>query len=287
MRSAGRSIIVVGTSEGGLETVDELIGQLPADLAATVFIVQHMAPHNSGEALMRRLNRHKAFHPKLARDGEHFKAGRIYVAPPDSHLLLKTDKMLVRKGARENRSRPSVDPLFRSAAVAYGARVIGVILTGMLDDGAAGLIAIKQCGGVTVVQDPKDAAYSGMPQSALDRLDVDHCVPLAQMGPLLVLLVARKRGKNRRVPSEVRTEAEIAERVLSDVAQVEGLGRQVPYNCPNCAAFSGKWTPRRPRDTAVIPAIRSRSRRSSRVRPRRSRRCSGYRCGCSKSGRTF
>jgi len=166
----GHDIIVVGTSAGGLETLDELIGQLPIDLAASVFIVQHMAAHNSGEALTRRLSRHKAFDVKLAKDGERLKRGRIYIAPPDNHLLLKTNKVLVRKGARENRSRPAVDPLFRSAAAAHGSRVIGVVLTGNLDDGAAGLIAIKKCGGVTVVQDPKDAAYPGMPQSALDKL---------------------------------------------------------------------------------------------------------------------
>jgi two-component system chemotaxis response regulator CheB len=230
----GHSIIVVGTSAGGLVTLDDLISQLPTDLAASVFIVQHMAPHNSGEALTRRLGRHKAFNAGLAKDGERFKQGRIYIAPPDHHLLLKRDKVLVRKGARENRNRPAIDPLFRSAAVAHGSRVIGVVLTGMLDDGTAGLIAIKKCGGVTVVQDPKDAAYSVMPQSALDNLDVDFCVPIAEMGQLLASLVTKPHGKTKPTPEDVRTEAEIAERVLSDVEQVDSLGSQVPYNCPNC-----------------------------------------------------
>jgi two-component system, chemotaxis family, protein-glutamate methylesterase/glutaminase len=234
MRRKGRNIIVVGTSAGGLEALDELIGQLPKDLGASLLIVQHMAPPNSGEALMRRLSRHKLFAVKLAKDGERVKPGRIYIAPPDHHLLLKTDKVLVRKGARENRSRPAVDPLFRSAAVAHGSRVIGVILTGMLDDGTAGLVAIKRCGGVTVVQDPNDAAYPGMPQSALDNLKVDFCVPIAEMGQLLATLVAKPHGKTKPIPGDVRTEAEIAERVSSDIAQVERLGSQVPYNCPNC-----------------------------------------------------
>ena len=234
MRSKRRDIIVIGTSEGGLETLDELIGQLPTDLPASIFIVQHMEPDSSGEALTRRLSRHKPFHAALAKEGQAFKPGRIYIAPPDSHLLLKSEKMLVRKGARENRSRPAVDPLFRSAAAAHGSRVIGVVLTGMLDDGSAGLLAIKRCGGVTVVQDPKDAAYRGMPQHALDNLNVDFCVPIGDMGALLARLVSTPHGKSRRVPDDVRTEAKIAERVLSDVAQVNGLGTQVPYNCPNC-----------------------------------------------------
>src|SRR5688572_9440187 len=234
MRSKGHNIIVVGTSEGGLEALDALIAQLPTDLAASMFVVQHMAPHNSGAALTRRLGRHKAFRAALAKDGEPVSRGRIYIAPPDSHLLLRANRMLVRKGARENLSRPGVDPLFRSAAVAYGPRVIGVVLTGMLDDGTAGLIAIKRCGGVTVVQDPKDAAYSAMPLSALDNANVDFCVSLAEMGPLLTKLVSQRHGKSKAVPSDIRTEAVIAERVLSDVSQVNGLGDQVPYNCPGC-----------------------------------------------------
>jgi len=234
MPPTGRNIIVLGASAGGLETLDQLVGQLPPDLPASLFIVQHMAPHNSGEPLLRRLSRHKAFQSKLAEDGDRFRPGRIYIAPPDNHLLLKKDKMLVTKGARENRHRPGIDPLFRSAAVAHGARVIGVVLTGMLDDGTAGLMAIKRCGGVTVVQDPRDAAYSDMPLSALDGVHVDFCVALAEMGPLLTLLVSQPHGKSKAVPADVRTEAVIAERVLSDISQVNGLGDQVPYNCPGC-----------------------------------------------------
>ena len=233
-RSQGREIIALGTSAGGLEALDQLVGQLPTSLPASIFIVQHMAPHNSAEPLLRRLGRHQAFQPKLAEDGDRFKPGRIYIAPPDSHLLLKKDRVLVTKGARENRYRPGIDPLFRSAAVAHGSRVIGVVLTGMLDDGTAGLLAIKRCGGVTVVQDPRDAAYSGMPLSALDNVDVDYCVSIAEMGPLLTKLVAQSHGKSKAVPSDIRTEALIAERVLSDIGQVNGLGDQVPYNCPNC-----------------------------------------------------
>jgi two-component system chemotaxis response regulator CheB len=234
MRRAGHNVIVIGTSAGGLEALDELVGQLPADLAASVFVAQHMAPYNSGAALMRRLSRHKHLRVTFAKDGERFRPGRIYLAPPDNHLLLKTDKMLVRKGARENRSRPGVDPLFRSAAVAHGGRVIGVVLTGMLDDGTAGLMAIKKSGGLIVAQDPEDAAYPGMPQSVLDNIDVDFSVPISGMGRLLAALVARPPGKPGSVPADVRTEAVIAERVLSDIAQVNGLGSLVPYNCPNC-----------------------------------------------------
>jgi len=234
MPGRGRNIVVIGTSAGGLEALDKLIGQLPTDLPAAIFIVQHMAPENSGVALLHTLGKHKAFNCKLASDGESFENGRIYIAPPDYHLLVKKRTILVTKGARENRYRPAIDPLFRSAAVTHGPSVIGIVLTGMLDDGTAGLTAIKKCGGITVVQDPKDAAYPEMPQSALNNLKVEHCVPVAEMGRLLEKLTHEPPGKDKSIPQALRTEAVIAERVLSDVAQVNGLGRQVPYNCPNC-----------------------------------------------------
>lgn len=234
MAGKGHNIVVIGTSAGGLDVLDTVIGQLPARFPASLFIVQHMAPENTGDALVQRLSRHKTFSCKLAVDGEAFKNGAIYIAPPDCHLLVKARTMLVTKGARENRYRPGIDPLFRSAAVTHGPRVIGVVLTGMLDDGTAGLIAIQRCGGITVVQDPKDAEYPEMPLSAVNNLDVDHCVPAAQLGGLLATLVHQRPGKHTPVPRDIRTEAEIAERVLSDVAQVDSIGSQVPYNCPNC-----------------------------------------------------
>ena len=285
MPTKGRNIIVLGTSAGGLEALDQLVGQLPADLPASIFIVQHMAAHNSGEPLLRRLNRHKAFQPKLADDGDRFKPGRIYIAPPDSHLLVKKDKMLVTKGARENRHRPAIDPLFRSAAVVHGARVIGVVLTGMLDDGTAGLMAIKRCGGVTVVQDPRDAAYSGMPVNALNNVDVDFCVAIAEMGPLLTTLVSQLHRKSKVAPLDIRTEAVIAERVLSDVSQVNGLGDQVPYNCPGCGASCGEWTRLVRNATAATRATRTPDARYWRASPRRSKRCCGSLCGCSRNAR--
>jgi two-component system chemotaxis response regulator CheB len=230
----GRDIIVIGTSAGGLAALDALIGQLRADLRASIFIVQHMAADSNGDALLLKLRKHDAFEYKLAEDGETFERGTIYIAPPDHHMLIKERKVLVTKGARENRSRPAIDPLFRSAAVTHGPKVIGVLLTGMLDDGTAGMIAIKACGGITVVQDPADATYPGMPQSAIDNAEVDHCVPLAAMGGLLEQLSREHSGRRTAIPKDIQIEAEIAERVLSDVDQVEQLGEQVPYNCPNC-----------------------------------------------------
>jgi two-component system chemotaxis response regulator CheB len=146
----------------------------------------------------------------------------------------------VTKGAQENRSRPGIDPLFRSAAVAYGNRVIGVLLTGYLDDGTAGLTAIKRCGGTCVVQDPKDAAYPDMPQNALNQVKIDHCVPIAEMGALFLKLLRKSRGARKPVPEDLLIEAKIAQRVLSDLPSVEALGDQVPFNCPGCGGILWK-----------------------------------------------
>jgi two-component system chemotaxis response regulator CheB len=226
-------IVVIGTSAGGLEALDTLAGQLSTQVPASIFIVQHMAPESRAEVLINRLCKH-GLKIKLAEDGETFKPSVVYVAPPDYHLLIKKSKLLVTKGARENRFRPAIDPLFRSAAVNHGSHVIGVVLTGMLNDGTVGLDAIHRCGGTTVVQDPADAAYPEMPRSAMSTLQVDHCLPLAPMGGLLMKLLSSPPPPVKPIPDDIRTEAEIAERVLSDVAQVSTLGSQVPYNCPNC-----------------------------------------------------
>jgi two-component system chemotaxis response regulator CheB len=230
----GRDIIVIGASAGGLEALDNLIGQLPSDLAAAIFVVQHLSPQNSGVALLTRLRKHRTFDCQMAKDQQRFRMGKVYVAPPDQHILIKRNRILVTKGARENRYRPAIDPLFRSAAVNHGPRVIGVILTGMLDDGTSGLSAIKKCGGATVVQHPKDAAYPEMAETAISNVEVDCCVPISEMGQALERLVSGPRGNSKPVPEDIAVEAVIAERVLSDVAQINRLGDQVPYNCPNC-----------------------------------------------------
>ncbi|HUR63881.1 MAG TPA: chemotaxis protein CheB [Candidatus Thermoplasmatota archaeon] len=228
-------IVVVGASAGGMDALTRLVAQLPADFPAAVFIVQHMSADTSGEPLLRALSRAGKLPCTRAKNLGRFKAGHIYIATPDHHLLVgKQETLMVTKGARENRSRPGIDPLFRSAAVAYGKAVVGVLLTGYLDDGTSGLVAIKRCGGTSVVQDPEDAAYPDMPSNAIENADVDHVVPVAEMGALLVQLVARPLGKRVAPPPDIVTEARIAERVLSDLQAVEALGTQVPFNCPGC-----------------------------------------------------
>lgn len=239
-RTRAPAIVVVGTSAGGLDALARLVKQLPPGFPAAVFIVQHMSADSRGELLVRTLNNQRTLPCVQASHGERFRGGHIYLPPADHHLMLAKGKILVTKGAQENRSRPAIDPLFRSAAVAYGNRVIGLLLTGYLDDGSAGLVAIRRCGGTCVVQDPRDAAYPDMPQNALNQLTPDHCLPLAEMGALLAQLVLRKPGRRKPVPKDIAIEARIAERVLSDLPSVRALGEQVPFNCPGCGGVLWK-----------------------------------------------
>jgi two-component system, chemotaxis family, protein-glutamate methylesterase/glutaminase len=235
-----RALVVVGVSAGGMDALTRLVAQLPGGFPAPVFVVQHLAADTTGQALVRALNKHGALECTQPRHGEAFRSGHVYVAPSDHHMMVGKRNIVITKGAHENRSRPGIDPLFRSAAVAHGSNVIGVLLTGYLDDGTAGLAAIQACGGTCVVQDPKDAAYPDMPQNALNQVKVDHCLPLAEMGALLSTLVLRRPGKDVTCPKDIAIEARIAERVLSDLRSVEALGHQVPFNCPGCGGVLWK-----------------------------------------------
>jgi two-component system chemotaxis response regulator CheB len=233
-RESRPRIVVIGASAGGFAALTALAAELPASFPAALFAVLHIAPDFPAQEFASRLDHGSAIRWKLPRDGERFSAGTAYLAPADAHMLVKDRTVLVTKGAHENRYRPGIDPLFRSAAVAHGARVIGVVLTGMLDDGTSGLEAVARCGGITVVQDPADAAFPAMPQSAIDHVRVRYRATIAEMGALLERLIRQPVPPSKRPPEDVATEALIAERVVSDVRAVDALGERVPYNCPDC-----------------------------------------------------
>ena len=231
-------LIVIGTSAGGMPALTRLVAQLPATLPAAVLVVQHLAPDSTGEPLVARLAGHTTLTCQLARDQQPLQAGHLYLAPPDRHLLVKDHHLLVTKGPRENNFRPAADALFRSAAVAFDSYVIGVVLTGMLHDGTAGLDFVKRCGGVAVVQDPAEAEYPSMPESALRHVNVDYAVPLDLMGPLLLELVTPTHQHSpptkMEIPPDLKLEAAIAERVVGTTGQIDQLGHQVPLTCPGC-----------------------------------------------------
>lgn len=234
----GHDIIAVGASAGGLKALREIVSGLPAGLPAAVFVVQHVAP-NAATLLPHALGRGGLLHSAHAIDGETIRPGRIYVAPPDHHLIVGRGVVQLSRGPHENRFRPSIDVLFRSAARAYGPRVVGVVLTGFLDDGTVGLQAIKRRGGITVVQDPLDAEYPGMPRSALQYVQIDHCLPLADIAGLLARLAASPAPDEAAFPAGERLEIEanIAEQQMNTrefLENVERIGSRTTYTCPQC-----------------------------------------------------
>jgi two-component system chemotaxis response regulator CheB len=183
-----RDVIVVGASAGGVPALQSLVAQLPPELPAAVLVVLHLMSAGTS-VLADILDRAGTLPATQARDGERLERGHVYVAPPDSHMLLRGANVHLSAGPRENGHRPAIDPLFRSAARAYGPRVLGVILSGTLDDGTDGLRLIKQHGGATVVQDPDDAAYGDMPRNAIEYVHPDRIVPLAGLGATLFELI--------------------------------------------------------------------------------------------------
>lgn len=231
----GQDIIVIGASMGGLEALQALLPGLADDTPAALFIVWHMAAESLG-LLPDLLSRLSPLPIANAQDAEPIQPGHIYVAPPDHHLLIERGHVRLTRGPKENRFRPAVDPLFRTAASAYGPRVVGVVLSGALDDGTAGLWAIKDRGGLALVQDPMDAIQPSMPRSAIQHVAVDHIAPARALGPLLTDL-ARTPSTHEGAPpmsEHLHIETRIA---LEDNALDQGvmqLGPLSPFTCPEC-----------------------------------------------------
>jgi two-component system chemotaxis response regulator CheB len=200
-----------------------------------VCIVLHI-PADSPSLLAHILNREGTLPAKNAENGEAPLPGHVYVAPPDRHMLIGDDgRFHVARGPRENRHRPAVDPLFRSAALQYGNRAVGVILSGTLDDGTAGLLAIKQRGGITVIQDPKEALYPSMPLSAQQHVEIDHCLRLESIPALLTRILEQAPSEEEReIPPNLIMETRMAELDQSALETDDRPGRPSAYSCPDC-----------------------------------------------------
>ena len=247
--------MVIGASAGGVYALQELVGNLSADFNGSLFIVQHLAPY-SPSLLPTILSRSGPLEVRHPYDGEPIQPGHIYIAPPDHHLLIERDTeydspghILVRKGPKENRFRPSIDALFRSAAYSFGPRVIGVVLTGLLNDGTSGMWTINRLGGMGIVQQPDEALYASMPESVLEFVEVDHVLPLSDIALMLSQLTQETAPETaashqhhvadsipvnnelRRIKTEIDTAAEVSifERgILS-------MGALTPLTCPECS----------------------------------------------------
>jgi two-component system, chemotaxis family, protein-glutamate methylesterase/glutaminase len=232
---AGHDIIVIGASAGGVEALQALVRRLPGSLPAAILVVLHLPPGAPSvlPSILSRAGPLAASHPE---HDEPLRPGRIYVAPPDQHLLIADGRVHLALGPRENGHRPAIDPLFRTAARAYGRRVVGVVLSGALDDGTAGLAAIKLRGGTAVVQDPEDALFDSMPKSAMQHVAVDHVVPAADLPDLLARLVGDRVGDGPLPPvsNTMEVEARMAELDPDVVHESERPGAPSAFACPDC-----------------------------------------------------
>ena len=230
-------LVVIGASAGGIEALQALVTGLPADFPAAICVVLHLeaTSHSALPEILSRAGPLPAVHPQ---DGDEIRPGFIYVARPDHHLLVEGDTLGVKKGPKESRFRPAVDALFRSAAHTRAPNVIGVVLSGVLDDGTSGLWNIQRLGGVTVVQDPEDAAFDAMPLNALEQVKVDHQCRAQDMGPLLTRLVRETSFQNVRVDMDelerLGLEVRIAAQGPGSPASVSTLGPYTPFTCPEC-----------------------------------------------------
>ncbi len=230
-------MIVLGASAGGVESLREVLSDLPGDFPAAICVVLHVPAYQPSvlPSILTKCGKLEAIHPE---DGAKIEASRIYVAPPDHHLLIEGHHLAVKKGPKENRFRPSIDALFRSAAYCYGPRAIGVVLSGALDDGTSGLWSVKRLGGVAIIQEPSDARFESMPKSALEYVETDYKLTAREIGALLPRLIheepAAAPPDDPELREQMKMEIQIAEK---DDAFRKGVfegAELTPFTCPEC-----------------------------------------------------
>jgi two-component system chemotaxis response regulator CheB len=233
-----RDIIVIGASAGGIQALTTLVAGLPRDFPASLLVVVHIPPYAISR-LPEILSRSGPLPAAHARHGEAIEPGRIYIAPPDRHLLVRAGWIELSRGPRENHCRPAIDPLFRTAARVYGARVIGIVLSGALYDGSMGLLAIKTRGGMAIVQDPKEAIVDSMPRRAIERVEAEHILPVAGIAAALTELVGQPviaqggTSMENAIDPEERLEAVIAEDFVEQASDGR-IEETTIFTCPDC-----------------------------------------------------
>jgi two-component system, chemotaxis family, protein-glutamate methylesterase/glutaminase len=233
-------MVVIGASAGGLDALAEMVGNLQQGLDMAYCIVLHLSRKGIGDFVVHRLSQVTNMQCSLASHGAPINVDNIYIARPNQHLLVKDNHFILGAGPEENRFRPSIDVLFRSAAVAYSSHAIGIIMSGMLDDGTSGMWAIKRSGGTCVVQDPNEAEFPDMPLSVINNMEADHVATLEEIGPLLTEIIKGKRGRKTAVPEDVIFESGIAERAAVSIEDVTKLGDVSEFSCPDCGG--NLWT---------------------------------------------
>ena len=242
MLDADQGLIVIGASAGGMEALLDVVAEFKAALPAAVLVVQHMAP-TIPRSIVDRIRAASVLPATFANDGDALQAGRIYMAQPDHHLLIQDGRLSLTRGPRVNNVRPAIDLTMRAAAVTSGSAAVGVVLSGMLDDGMAGLSAIARCGGRTLVQDPNEALFDEMPRNALSTVEADWVLPARALGRTLDAIVRTAAPAAVAIPDVLRMEYELDLKVQDVPAVLEELGEQVPLSCPECGGPLWEITP--------------------------------------------
>ena len=240
MIKTAKFIVVVGASAGGLNALAEMVQSLQPGLDAAYCIVLHLSRKGIGDFVVHRLKQVTGMPCAMAVNDAPVMADSIYIARPNQHLLVKKNRFMLGAGPEENRFRPSIDVMFRSAAAAYSSHTIGIILSGLLDDGTSGMWAIKRSGGTCIVQDPNQAEYPDMPLSVINNMEADHVAALEDIGMLIAAAVKIKKGRKKPVPADVIAESKIAEQTAAGIDDVRKLNvQQSLFACPDCGG--GLW----------------------------------------------
>lgn len=228
------NIIVIGASAGGIPAVSRLLSGFKSPVDAAIFVVIHLPVDAMVEVILRQFQQQTSLNCVVPLDGGTIKTNTVYLAPSNHHLMITPNQLMVRKGPYENHWRPSIDVLFRTAAAAYSSCVTGIILTGLMNDGTSGMLAIKKSGGTVIVQDPSDADFPEMPESVLSNVEVDYTAPIHEIPYILTDLFSQKNCEFSEVPDIIKKEADITLRMTSDVADLNEIAEPTILSCPEC-----------------------------------------------------
>jgi two-component system chemotaxis response regulator CheB len=234
-----KNIIVIGASAGGITALKKVVAGLSSKMEIAVLAVLHVSPDSNCDIIASTLQKDTTLKCVVPSDGTLIRQGVFYLAPANRQMMVKNNVLRITHGTEENKYRPSIDVLFRSAAVLFANHVIGIILTGMLEDGTSGMWAVKRCGGICIVQRPGEAEFPDMPNSVINKLEVDYIDDLHQIPKTIEELLSKPLPPEVAIPEELRIEAKITENMMSDIQQLKKIGDQSDFVCPDCGG--GLW----------------------------------------------
>jgi two-component system, chemotaxis family, protein-glutamate methylesterase/glutaminase len=227
-------VFAVGASAGGLPAVSRAVAGLDRVIDMAVLVVIHLSRQSNAQNIVNAIQKNTGLDCLVADDGMAIQSGCLYLAPADKHLAVKNGLLQLNQGPHENKYRPAIDALFRAVAVNYANRAVGIILTGMLDDGTSGMWAIQSCGGTCIAQDPDDAEFPDMPRSVINKVKIDHIVTLREMPDLITKIAQSPLPTEKPIPKELAIEAEITERMMSEIDELKQIGDRSDFVCPDC-----------------------------------------------------